>query len=66
MEEYMKYELFCIFLSKTGRQKYSAWVPGDPMPSCFCSVMSLSEETYKFSEPDCYTIVLSLLSNILI
>ena len=55
-----------FFLSKTGRQKYSVSVPRDPKPTCFCSVMSLSEETYTFSEPDCYTIAFSLLSNILI
>ena len=54
------------FLSKTGCQIYSAWVPGDPVLSYFYIVMSLSEETYTFSEPDCYTIVFSLLSNILI
>ena len=33
---------FWYFFSKTGRQKYSVWVPGDPMPRCLCSVMSLS------------------------
>ena len=49
------------FLSKTGCQIYSACVPGDPMLSYFCIVMSLSEETYTFYEPDCYTIVFSLL-----
>ena len=57
---------FLHFLSKTVCQKYSAWVPGDPTPTCFCSVMSLSQEIYKFFEPDCYTIVFSLLRNILI
>ena len=66
MEEYMESELFLHFLSKTGCHKYSAWIPGDSTPSCFCSVMTLSEEIHKFSEPDCYTIVFSLLSNILI
>ena len=63
MEEYMESELF---LNKTGCQKYSAWVPGDPTLSCFCRVMSLSEEIHKFPEPDCYAIVFSLLSNIII
>ena len=53
-EEYMESEFSSIFLSKTGRQKYSAWQPGSPTLSCFCSVMSLSEETYKCSEADCY------------
>ena len=41
--------------SKSGRQKYTAWVPRDPTPSCFCNVMSLFEETNKFFEPNCYT-----------
>ena len=27
----------------------TAWVCGDPAPSCFCIVMSLFKETYKFS-----------------
>ena len=62
MEKYMKSELFHIFLSKTVCQKYSAWVPEDPTTTCFCSVKSLSKELYKFSEPDCYTVVFSLLS----
>ena len=53
MEDYMRSEVFLHFLSKTGCQKYSAWFSGDPTPSCFCSVMSLSQEIYKFSEPDC-------------
>ena len=39
----------------TWSSKYSAWVPGGPKWSCFDSVMSLLEETYKFSEPNCYT-----------
>ena len=39
---------FLHFLSKTGWQKYSAWVPGDPMLSCFYRVMPLSEETHIF------------------
>ena len=30
MEEYMEPELSGIFLSKNGRQKYSAWIPGHP------------------------------------
>ena len=66
MEEHMEYEGFLHFLRKTGCQKYSAWVPRDPTQSCFCSVMTLPEEIYKFSEAYCYTIILSLLSNILI
>ena len=40
---------FLHFLSKASCQKYSTLVPGDSTPSCFCSVMSLSEEIYKFS-----------------
>ena len=57
---------FFAFLSKTGFQKYSAWVSDEPTPNCFYSVISLSEEIYKFFEPDCSTIIFSLLSNILI
>ena len=63
MEEF---KLNCIFLSKTGCQKYSAWVSADPTPSSFCSVMSLSEEISKFSKLYCYTILFSLLSKVLI
>ena len=50
----MEFELSGIFLSKSGHQKYSVWFPSDPTPS-FGSVMSLFEETYKSSEPNCYT-----------
>ena len=48
----MEFELSSIFSIKSGRQKYSALVPGDPTTSSFCSVMSLFEETDKFSEPN--------------
>ena len=34
--------LFWFDLSKTGCQKYGALFPGDPMLSCFCSLMCLS------------------------
>ena len=54
------------FSSKTGFQKYSACVPGELTPSCFCSMMSFSEKTYRLSEPDCYTLVFSLLNSILV
>ena len=30
MEESMESEVSGIFISKSGHQKYSAWVPGDP------------------------------------
>ena len=40
-EEYMQSELSSIFVCKSCHQQYSAWVPGDPTPGCFCSVMSL-------------------------
>ena len=32
---------FWNFSSKSGHQKYTAWVPGDPTQSCFCSMMCL-------------------------
>ena len=51
----MEFELLGIFLVKAAAKKYTAWVPGDPTRSCFCNVMSLFEETNKFSEPNCYT-----------
>ena len=54
------------FLSKSGCQKYTTWVPGDPTPSCFCNVISLFEETNKVSEPNCYTYVFSLLNSTLV
>ena len=59
----MESELPGIIPFKSGRQKYTAWVPGDPTPSCFCNVISLFEETCKFSEPNCYTSVFSLLNS---
>ena len=43
------------YSSKSSSQKYTAWAPGDPTPSCFGNVMSLFEEIYKVSEPNCYT-----------
>ena len=46
---------FWHFPSKSGRQNYTAWVPGDPTPSCFCNVISLFEKTYKFLKSNCYT-----------
>ena len=51
-KEYMEPEVSDIFFSKSGHQKYTAW---DATTSCFCNVMSLFEETYKFSKSDCYT-----------
>ena len=43
------------FSSKSGLQKYAAWVPVDPAPSCFFNVISHFEEKNKFFEPKCYT-----------
>ena len=45
----------CHYSGKSSSQKYTACVPGDSTPSCFWNVMSLFEETYKVSEPNCYT-----------
>ena len=50
------------FASKPDCQKNSAWVSGNLTPSCFCNVTFFSEETYKFSESDCCTLVFSLLN----
>ena len=63
IEEYMKSEIF-LFLSKTGCQKYSVLSQGTQRRAAF--PVSLYEEIYKFSEPECYTMVFSLLINILI
>lgn len=53
MEEYMESEFSRrTFLSEAGRQKYCAWVLGDPTLNCLCSVMYLYEELYKCSEPE--------------
>ena len=41
---------FWHFSTKNGDQKCSTCVPGDPTLSCFCSVMTLFEETHKYSE----------------
>lgn len=61
MEEYMESEFSRrTFLSETGRQKYCAWVLGDPTLNCLCSVMYLYEELYKCSEPESYTLPFSL------
>ena len=53
MEEYMEYELSGIFPVKLVATNiafiYSPW---GAMQRSLCSVMSLSEETYKFCEPD--------------
>ena len=57
----MESELPGIIRVKVVAKKYTAWVPGDLTPSCFCNVISLFEETYKFSESNCYTSVFSLL-----
>ena len=57
---------YCYFSSNVGSQKYTAKVPGDPTLNCFCSVMDLSKERCKCSEPDCYNLVFSLLNNILV
>ena len=62
----MESELSDIFLSKSGHQKYTASVLGDATPSCFCNVMSLFEETYKFSESGCYISVFALLNSTLV
>ena len=47
-----EFELSGIDRNKTDCQKYSAWVLGDPIPNCLCSVMCLSQETCKCSEPN--------------
>ena len=67
MENEMKWiSVHWHFSSKTCSQKYSAWALEDLTLSCFCSVAFLSDERYKSSEPDCYTLVISLLNNILV
>ena len=63
--EHMESELSSIILSKSSCQKYNAWVPRGPTLSCFWS-WCVSEETYKYSKPDCYTLVFSLLNSILV
>ena len=51
-EEYMESELW-HFSSKPCLQKYNTCVPTDPTPRHFFGVISLSEKTNKYSEPDC-------------
>ena len=41
---------FWHFQSKSAHQKCGVWIPGNPMQNCFCSAMSLFEETYKLSD----------------
>ena len=43
----------CMESEISAGQKYSAWVPEVPTPSCLCSVITLSEETYKWCQSDC-------------
>ena len=57
MEKYMESELSDIFQVKLVA-KNSVWIPGDPKSGCLCSVTSLSEETYEYSEPECQTVFL--------
>ena len=56
----------CGLFQVRGHQKHSVWVPGDPTQSCFCSMISLFEETYTFSEPSRDTSVFSLLNSTLV
>ena len=48
----MESELLGIIRAKLVAKNILPW---DPTPNCFCNVMSLSEETCKVSEPNCYT-----------
>ena len=59
MEKYMESELTGTFQAYLVARNILLWSPS----SRFCSEMSLSQETYKFSEPDCYTLVFSLLNS---
>lgn len=59
MEEYMKSGIFVAFSSKTGWQKYSAWVQT-------ASVMWCLFKKKPYSEPDCETLVFFLLESMLV
>ena len=52
MEKYIEFA-FAQFSSKTGRQKYSAWMHGYPTPNCLRRMKSLSREKYRCSELLC-------------
>ena len=41
---------FWHFSSKNGHQKYSAWVPGDPMQSNFCSTLVKQYTSFIYVE----------------
>ena len=56
---------FLPFLSKTSCQKNTAWDPLGPIPHCLSSMITLSEETYKYFGPDRKNVVFSFLNNIL-
>ena len=66
IEKYMEFELTGIFQVKLASKNIVTQVPGELTPSCFCSVMSFSEKTYRLSEPDCCTLVFFLLNSILV
>ena len=59
----MESELFGIFRVKVVAKNI---LLGSLGPSCFCNVMSLFEETNKFSELNCCTYVFSLLNRTLV
>ena len=48
----MESELPAIFRVEQISKKYSTWVHVAPTSSSLSSMMSLSEETYKYSEPE--------------
>ena len=66
IEKHLEFELIGISGVKLIAKNIVLGSPGELTPSCFCNVMSFSEETYKLSEPDCYTLVFSLLNTILV
>ena len=61
----MESEISGVFRVKLVTKNYTAWIPRNPMPSCFCSVMCLFEEIYECCKLDCRTLICFLLNSIL-
>ena len=53
--EYMESEISGIFPVKVVAKNKVLGSLGTQRQACFCSVMSLFEEAYKFLELNCYT-----------
>ena len=65
MAKSIESEVSCLFQVKLVAKKNTAWDLLGPIPHCLSSMISLSDETYKYFGPDRKNIVFSFLNNIL-